>query len=125
MQSRQPLQTFCWMKTVSYSVLMIASVGQTSMQLACVQCLQMSDISSQALPLPDDGRPLGDQIDELDVPVVFRVELSRVVEAVHELRRVARQLVPLFAGDFAGLAADANARVREESDWFRHLLKPH
>lgn len=35
MQSRQPLQTSGWMKTVSNSVRMIAFVGQTSMQLAC------------------------------------------------------------------------------------------
>ena len=53
MQSRQPLQTDCWMKTVSNSVRMIAPVGQTSMQLACVQCLQTSAIIRQALPLPE------------------------------------------------------------------------
>jgi hypothetical protein len=52
MQSRQPLQTSGWMKTVSNSVRMIAPVGQTSRQLACVQCLHTSDIISQALPWP-------------------------------------------------------------------------
>src|SRR5438105_7645777 len=52
MQLRQPLHTSCWMKTVSNSVRMIAPVGQTSMQLACLQCLQTSDIMSQAVPLP-------------------------------------------------------------------------
>src|SRR3954447_2862608 len=52
MQLRQPLQTSGWMKTVSNSVRMIAPVGQTSRQLACVQCLQTSDIISQALPCP-------------------------------------------------------------------------
>ncbi len=40
------------MYTVSNSVRMIASVGQTSRQLACVQCLHTSDIISQALPWP-------------------------------------------------------------------------
>src|SRR6266702_4291901 len=52
MQSRQPLQTEGWMKTVSNSVRMIAPVGQTSMQLAWAQCLQTSDMSSQAFPWP-------------------------------------------------------------------------
>ncbi len=52
MQLRQPLQTSGWMYTVSNSVRMIAPVGQTSMQLACWQCLQTSDIISQALPWP-------------------------------------------------------------------------
>src|SRR5919198_3682310 len=52
MQLRHPLQTDDWMKTVSNSVRMIAPVGQTSMQLACVQCLQTSDMSRNALPSP-------------------------------------------------------------------------
>jgi len=52
MQFRQPLHTSCWMKTESNSVRMIAPVGQTSMQLACWQCLQTSDIIRKALPLP-------------------------------------------------------------------------
>src|SRR5262249_29040766 len=51
-QFRHPLHTSCWMKTVSNSVRMMAPVGQTSMQLACLQCLQTSDIISQATPLP-------------------------------------------------------------------------
>src|SRR5438309_11048378 len=50
MQSRQPLQTSFWMYTVSYSVRMSAPVGQTSMQLAFLQCLQTSLIISQACP---------------------------------------------------------------------------
>src|SRR5438045_8738606 len=52
MQFRQPLHTSCWMKTVLNSVRMMAPVGQTSMQLACLQCLQTSDIISHAAPLP-------------------------------------------------------------------------
>src|SRR5215472_1165815 len=52
MQFRQPLQTSCWMKTVSNSVRTIALVGQTSAHYACWQCLQTSDIMSQAWPLP-------------------------------------------------------------------------
>src|SRR5207245_4858443 len=59
MQSRQPLQTSCWMKTVLNSVRMMASVGQTSMQLACWQCLQTSDIMSQGWPLPATAGPAG------------------------------------------------------------------
>src|SRR5579864_9118957 len=51
-QFRHPLQTSCWMNTVSNSVRMMAPVGQTSMQLACLQCLHTSDIRSQAVPLP-------------------------------------------------------------------------
>src|SRR5437016_4892733 len=46
MQLRQPLQTSFWMYTVSNSVRMSAFVGQTSRQLAFLQCLQTS---SQAL----------------------------------------------------------------------------
>src|SRR5258708_13674650 len=52
MQFRQPLQTSCWMKTVSNSVLMMALVGQTSAHEACWQCLQTSDIISHAWPPP-------------------------------------------------------------------------
>src|SRR6266508_4247891 len=52
MQLRHPLHTSCWMKTVLNSVRMIAPVGHTSMQLACLQCLQTSDIISHAAPLP-------------------------------------------------------------------------
>ena len=53
MQFRQPLQTSCWMKTVSNSVRMMAPVGHTSIQLACLQCLQTSDIIKKAWPLPE------------------------------------------------------------------------
>src|SRR5437588_569283 len=52
MQSRQPLHTSCWMNTVSNSVRMMALVGQTSMQLACLQCLQTSENISHAAPFP-------------------------------------------------------------------------
>src|SRR5215469_4028991 len=52
MQFRQPLHVSCWMKTVSNSVRMIALVGQTSAHDACWQCLQTSDIISQAWPSP-------------------------------------------------------------------------
>src|ERR687893_1507970 len=40
------------MRTVSNSVRMIDPVGHTSMQLACWQCLQTSDMIRKALPLP-------------------------------------------------------------------------
>src|SRR5215471_15097392 len=52
MQLRQPLHVSCWMKTVSNSVRMMALVGQTSAHDACWQCLQTSDIISQAWPSP-------------------------------------------------------------------------
>src|SRR6266550_3361728 len=52
MQLRQPLHTSCWMNTVLNSVRMIAPVGHTSIQLAYLQCLQTTDIISQAAPLP-------------------------------------------------------------------------
>src|SRR5258708_17197639 len=52
MELRQPLQTSCWMNTVSNSVRMMALVGHTSAHDACWQCLQTSDIISQAWPLP-------------------------------------------------------------------------
>src|SRR5918995_7315148 len=55
MQSRQPLQTSDWMTTVSYSVRMMAPVGQTSRQPACTQCLQTSLISSQRPPTRSSG----------------------------------------------------------------------
>src|SRR5438876_5962941 len=48
MQLRQPLETSCWMKTVSNSVRVMAPVGQTSRQLAFLQCLPTSLIISQA-----------------------------------------------------------------------------
>src|SRR6266545_4099148 len=48
-QSRQPVQTSDWITTVSNSVRMIAPVGQTSRQGALTQCLQTSDIISQAV----------------------------------------------------------------------------
>src|SRR2546425_11556442 len=50
MQLRHPLHTSFWMYTVSNSVRMRAFVGQTSRQLAFLQCLQTSLIISQAWP---------------------------------------------------------------------------
>ena len=55
MQSRQPLQTSAWMTTVSYSVRMMAPVGQTSRQPAWTQCLQTSLIISQRPPARSSG----------------------------------------------------------------------
>jgi len=48
----QPLQTSCD-EDVSNSVRTMAFVGHTSAHDACWQCLQTSDIISQAWPLPD------------------------------------------------------------------------
>ncbi len=55
MQSRQPLQTFDWMTTVSNSVRMMAPVGQTSRHPAWTQCLQTSLIMSQRPPSRSAG----------------------------------------------------------------------
>src|SRR5215218_7558144 len=46
-QYPQPLQTSSWITTVPNSVRVIAPVGQTSRQPACVQCLQTSELISQ------------------------------------------------------------------------------
>src|SRR5215211_7189368 len=81
MQLRQPLQTSSWMKTVSNSVLMIAPVGQTSMQLACRQCLHTSDMSRNALPLPSPSVSSGTlsmnltcrQVEPFSSPVLSRL----------------------------------------------------
>src|SRR5678815_5659839 len=60
MQSRQPLQTSGWMYTVSNSVRMMALVGQTSMQLACEQCLHTSLIMLHATPPAGSTTRTGD-----------------------------------------------------------------
>ena len=101
-------------------------VGRTDFHAARVRAM-LADVRHQepCAPISDDHRRIGNEIDELDVPVVLRVEFTRVVETVEELRSVARQLVPFFARDLAGLTADANAGIGEESNWLRHLLKPH
>src|SRR3954447_9401221 len=49
-QYPQPLHTSSWMTTVPNSVRVIAPVGQTSRQPACVQCLQTSLDISQRMP---------------------------------------------------------------------------
>src|SRR5262245_35789628 len=61
---------------------------------------------------------------ELHVAPVLVVELSGVVIAVAEARRVAAELVPLLARHLAGLAPDAERRVREEADRSRHGHSP-
>src|SRR5215216_7328273 len=55
MQARQPLQVSDWMTTVSNSVRMIAPVGQTSRHGALTQCLQTSDIISQAVSVRSES----------------------------------------------------------------------
>ena len=100
---------------MSNSVRMMAPVGQTSMQLACVQCLHTSDIISHALPWPAADGSSGTRSMNLHVAPVLGVQAAGVVVAVAEGRLVAGELVPLLAGDLAGLAADADARVGEEA----------
>src|SRR5207247_136434 len=63
-------------------------------------------------------------LDELDVPPVDAVEFSRVVVAVAahlpDAAVLGRELVPVLAGDFARLAADADRGVGEEPEGLAH-----
>src|SRR5919109_2718283 len=97
MQLRQPLQTSSWMKTVLNSVRMIAPVGQTSMQLACVQCLQTSDMSRKALPLP--------------VPIVSSATLS--------MNFTCRQVAPLSSPVLSRLSP--RKPLSSVGSWFHSL----
>src|SRR5207237_1942226 len=74
--------------------------------------------------VPGDAALGGGALVELDVAPVLLVELARIVVAVAELGRVARELVPLLARHLAGLAADAERRVGEEADRSRHGGSP-
>src|SRR5690606_11558984 len=59
---------------------------------------------------------VADALDEGDMPPGRATEVARVVVAVaSEPELVHRQLVPLLAGDLAGLAADAQRRVGQEA----------
>src|SRR5262249_61907813 len=62
--------------------------------------------------------------DELHMAPVNAVEVPRVVVAVATQRANAAvrggQLVPLFAGDLAGLAPDAHRRIGEKPQRLRH-----
>ena len=104
-----------WITTVPNSVRKIAPVGQTSRQAAWVQCLQTSEIISQRMGrwAVDEPRPA---VDEGDVaPGVPTPSSPRVVIRVAAKDEpVLRDVVPLLAGHFAGLAADADAGVGEE-----------
>ena len=63
---------------------------------------------------------LGRLLDEADMAPVGVVELPGVVVTVPELERVVGQAIPFLARDLAGLAPDAERRVREESDRLCH-----
>jgi len=55
-------------------------------------------------------------LEEQDVPPGGRAEMAGVVVGISRPgEAVVRNLVPFFTRDFASLAADANARVGEES----------
>src|SRR5256714_5996369 len=107
MQLRQPLQTSCWMKTVSNSVRMMAPVGQTCMQEACVQCLQTSDIMSQAWPLPTEVAASGTcsmnftcrQCSESSSPVLSKLSarntLLSACSPFHSLQATSHALQPM------------------------------
>jgi len=66
------------------------------------------------LALADCYRLVRHVVDELHMPPVLGIEAAGVVEAVAEGGFVPRELVPFLAGDLAGFAADADARVGEE-----------
>src|ERR1700675_4250541 len=66
----------------------------------------------------------GELLDELDMAPVGTVQPARVVIAVAaqcvQTAVGAGKLIPLFAGDFAGFAADADCRVGEKSHRLSH-----
>src|SRR5690606_12432517 len=84
----------------------------------------LADVAHQKPPavLPR----IGELLDELHVAPVNAVEPERVVVAqAADLRSAAvpcGELVPLLARDLAGLAADADRRVRVEAHWLSHKV---
>src|SRR4030095_11477871 len=81
----------------------------------------LADVAHHA---PGDGPLRRAPFDELDVAPVLLVELPGVVEAVEELRLMARQLIPLLAGALPVLASEAERGVREEANRTRHVGSP-
>src|SRR5213079_2209759 len=71
---------------------------------------------------------LSELLDEFDVTPVDSVKLARVVVTVAaqsvQPTVSTGELIPLFAGHFAGFAADADRRVGIESHWFSHRNPP-
>ena len=72
---------------------------------------------------------LSELLDEFDVAPVDSVKLARVVVAVAaqsvQPAVSAGELIPLFAGHFAGFAADADRRVGIKSHGFSHKITPN
>src|SRR5215203_734793 len=87
--------------------------------LADIRHQQPGEIPQSRLLAGERHRPF----DERDVPPGRGPEGGRVVvRHAGEEQAVVRELVPLLAGDLAGLAADADRAVREEADG--HLRSP-
>jgi hypothetical protein len=67
----------------------------------------------------------GELLDEFDVAPVDAIKLAGVVVAVATQRIHATvgagQLIPLFAGDFAGFAANANRCIGVKPHWLSHV----
>ena len=108
----------------SNSVRMMAPVGQLSRHPARAQCLQTSDENSQenapsSCVRSATGRSMNATCRQVDAPRCDRV----VVGHAGEQEAVVRQLVPLLASHFAGLAADAERRIGKESFCRRHVRR--
>jgi hypothetical protein len=67
-------------------------------------------------------------LDELHVPPVHIRKGTGIVVAVSrqsdEAILLSRELIPLMAGDLAGLTSDAHGRIREEAYALRHVMPP-
>src|SRR5439155_23022120 len=72
---------------------------------------------------------LSELLNKLHVTPVDSVKLARVVVTVAaqsvQPTVSAGELIPLFAGHFAGFAADADRCVGIESHWFSHKITPN
>jgi len=92
----------------------------------CRQAAPSARVKGAPGLLPELRRGL-EQLDEPDVPPGRRGEISRVVigDALAGLRAVRGQVVPLLAGNLAGLAADAHGRIGEESQPRHFCLARH
>src|ERR1041385_7954847 len=115
-QYPQPLQTSGCTYTLSNSVRTMAPVGQLSRQPARTQCLQTSEEKShEKAPASWVDRAIG-----LSIKATCRqVDAPRATVLSYDMpvnpQAVVGQLVPLFAGNFAGLAPDAECGIGEEA----------
>src|SRR5215211_530740 len=117
-----------WTTTVPNSVRTSAPVGQTSRQAAEVQCLHTSELISQRMPSraggtsgPCNGRSGTSTGADCSMKATWRQLLAPSMPVVvqrhaEQVQSVVGDQVPFLAGDLAGLAADADRGVGEESD---------